>query len=49
MIVIKVVFYHGELVNISQGEAIEVSGVAIAPIILFMSLVKGVTLVLYQG
>ena len=49
MIVIKVVFYHGELVNISQGEAIEASGVAIAPIILVMCLVKWVTLVFISG
>ena len=40
IIVIKIVFHHGELVDISQTEAIEASGVAMAPIILFMCLVK---------
>ena len=29
--VIKIVFHHGELVNISQSEAIEASGVSMAP------------------
>ena len=36
----KLVFHHGELVNISQSEAVEASGVSIVPIILFMYLVK---------
>ena len=36
----KLVFHHGELVNISQSEAVESSGVSIVPIILFMCLVK---------
>ena len=40
IIVIKIVFHYGELVNISQSEAIETSGVSIAPVILFMCLVK---------
>ena len=40
IIVIKIVVYHGELVNVSQVEAVEASGVAMAPIILFMCLVK---------
>ena len=40
IIVIKIVFYHGELVNVCQSEAVEASGVFIAPIILFMCLVK---------
>ena len=40
IIVIKMVFHHRELVNVSQSEAIEASGVAIALIILFMCLVK---------
>ena len=40
IIVIKIDFHHGELVNISQSEAIEASGVSMAPIILFMRLVK---------
>ena len=35
----KIVFQHGELVNISQSEAIEASGIFIAPIILVMCLV----------
>ena len=46
IIVIKIVFHHGELVNVSQSEAIEASGASIAWIILFMCLVKWVTLVL---
>ena len=49
IIVIKIVFHHGEHVNISQSEAIEPSGVSIGPIILFMCLVKWVTLVLVSG
>ena len=40
IIVIKIVFHHGELVNVSQSEAIEASGVSTAPIILFMCLEK---------
>ena len=40
IIVIKLVVHHGELVNVSQSEAIEASGVSMAPIILFMCLVK---------
>ena len=40
IIVIKIVFHPGELVNVSQSEAIEASGVSMAPIILFMRLVK---------
>ena len=48
-IVIKIVVHHGVLVNISQSEAIETSGVSIAPVILFMCLLKGVTLVLISG
>ena len=40
IVVIRIVFYHAELVNISQREAIETSGASIAPIILFMCLVK---------
>ena len=40
IIVIKIVVYHGELVNVSQSEAIEASGVSMALIILFMWLVK---------
>ena len=40
IILIKIVFHHGELVNVSQSEAIEASGVSMAPIILFMCLVK---------
>ena len=34
IIVIKIVFHHGELVNVSKSEAIEASGVSIAPIIM---------------
>ena len=49
IIVIKIVFHHGELVNLSQSEAIEASGVSMAPIILFMCLVRWVTLVLISG
>ena len=40
IIVIKIVFHHGQLVIVSQSEAIEASGVSIAPEILFMCLVK---------
>ena len=40
IIVIKIVVYHGELVNLSQSEAIEAAGVSMAPIILFMCLIK---------
>jgi len=40
IIVIKIVFHHRELVNISQSEAIEALGVSIASIILFIHLVK---------
>ena len=40
IIVIKIVFHHGELLNVSQSEAIEASGVSMTPIILFMCLVK---------
>ena len=40
IIVIKIVVYHGELVNVSQSEAIEASGLSMAPTILFMCLVK---------
>ena len=40
IIVIKIVVHHGELVNVSQSEAIEASGVSMALIILFMWLVK---------
>ena len=40
IIVIKIVFHHGELVNVSQSEAIEASGVSITPVILVMCLVK---------
>ena len=40
IIVIKIVFHHGELVNISQSDAIDASGVFVAPIILFVCLVK---------
>ena len=40
IIVIKLVVHHGELVNVSQSEAIEASGVSMASIILFMCLVK---------
>ena len=49
IIVSKIVFHHGALVNISQNEAIEASGISIAPVILFMCLVKWVTLVLISG
>ena len=49
IIVIKIVFHHGELVNVSQSEAIEASGVSMALIILFMWLVKWVTFVLISG
>ena len=31
IIVIKTVFHHGELVNVSQSKAIEASGVSMAP------------------
>ena len=40
IIVIKIVFHHGALVNISPNEAMETSGISIAPIILVMCLVK---------
>ena len=40
IIVSQIVFHHGALVNISQNEAIEASGISIAPVILFMCLVK---------
>ena len=40
IIVIKIVFHHGELVNVSQSEAIVASGVSIAPVILVICLVK---------
>ena len=40
IIVIKIDFHHGELVNVSQSEAIEVSGVFMAPVILFRCLVE---------
>ena len=40
IIVIKIVFHRGKLVNVSQSEAIEASGVSMAPVILFMWLVK---------
>ena len=40
IIVIKIVFHYGELVNVSQSETVEASGVSIAPIILVMCLVK---------
>ena len=40
IIVNKIVVHHGELVNVSQSEAIEASGVSMALIILFMWLVK---------
>jgi len=40
IIVIKIVFHHGKLLNVSQSEAIEASGVSMTPIILFMCLVK---------
>ena len=34
IIVINIVFHHGELVNFSQSEAIEASGVSKTPVIL---------------
>ena len=40
IIVRKIVFHHGALVNISQNEAVEASGISKAPVILFMCLVK---------
>ena len=40
VIVIKIVFYHGELLNVFQSEAIEASRISIAPVILVMRLVK---------
>ena len=40
IIAIKIVVHHGELVNVSQSEGIEASGVSMAPAILFMCLVK---------
>jgi len=40
IIIIKIVFHYGELVNVSQREAIEASGASVAPVILFMCLVK---------
>ena len=40
IIMIKIVFHHGELVNVSQSEAIVASGVSIAPVILVICLVK---------
>ena len=46
---IKIVFHHGELVNVYQSEVTEASGVSIAWIILFMYLVKWVTFVLISG
>ena len=46
---IKILFHHGGLVNISQSEVTEASGESIAWIILFMCLVKWVTLVLISG
>ena len=49
IIVIKIVFHLGELVNISQSEAIEASGVSIAPISLVIHSVKWVTSVLISG
>ena len=49
IIKIKIVFHHEELVNISQNEVTEASGVSIAWVILFMCLVKWVTLVLIPG
>ena len=39
-IIVKIVFHHGALVNISPNEAMETSGISIAPVILFMCLVK---------
>ena len=45
IIVNKIVFHHGALVNISQNEAVEASGISIASIILFICLVKWVALV----
>ena len=49
IIVIKIVVHYGELVNVSQREATEASGVSMALIILFMCLVKWVTFVLISG
>ena len=49
IIVIKIVFHHGELVNVSQSESIEASRVSTASIILIMCLVKWVTLLLTSG
>ena len=49
IIVIRIVFHYGDLVNVSQSETIEASGVSIAPIILYMCLVKLVTSVLISG
>ena len=40
IIVIKIVPHHGELVNVSKNEAIEASGISMAPVILFVCLVK---------
>ena len=40
IIVIKIVVHYGERAKVSQSEAIEASGVSMAPIILFMCLVK---------
>ena len=49
IIVIKIVFHHRGLFNVPQNEAFEASGVSIARIILFMCLVKWVTLALISG
>ena len=49
IIMIKIVFLHGELVKVSQSEVTEALGESIAWIILFMCLVKWVTLVLTSG
>ena len=49
IIIIKIVIHHGELVNVSQYEVTEASGESRAWIILFMCLVKWVTLVLISG
>ena len=50
IITIKIVFHHEELVNISQNEVTEImKGEFIAGIILFMCLIKLVTLVLISG
>ena len=38
-IIVKIVFHHGALVNISQNEAVQASGICIASIILFMCLI----------